>query len=130
MKKKHIISSDSDYFQDKEDVIKLESCPNGGNVCRSQMEFMNSNLLLARKFVENKEYSQALDLIKEAFHSTFDLKEGQCQVCAKFFRDTIINSLEVIVKDITKMGKGIFGFRNYKPDLIMAEKLLEELKQL
>lgn len=128
MKKKHIIARDSEYFSDDEDVIKLEFCKNDGEACRLQMEFMNGKLLLARKFVDKKEYPRALEVINEAFHSTFDLKFEQCQKCAKLFRVTILNSLDQMVYDLQKMTKGFFGNKNYKPDLVLAEKLFEELK--
>lgn len=128
MKKRRIIERDSDYFQDNEDAIKLESCANGGNACRSQMILMNKHLLLSRKLIENKEYNRALNEIKEAFETTFDLKEEQCQKCAQLFRDTIINSLETIISDLTKMSKRVFGFRNFESDLEMAKMLLQKLQ--
>lgn len=123
---KHIISKDSDYFHDDEEIIKLESCLDG-QVCRKDLSEINKNLLLSRKFIERKEFNRALDVIKEAFDSTYNLKEEHCQKCARFFRETIVNSLDNTVSDIRKMNKGFFRYRNYSAVLEIAEKMLNEI---
>jgi hypothetical protein len=125
-----IFSKDSDYFKDNEDIIKLEYCKDKGESCNSQMKMMNSNLLLARKLIEQKEYSRALQEIKLAFTSTYQIKPEHCQKCAELFRDTILNSLKKIISDLKKLTSGFFAKKNYKFDLQEAENLLRELEKL
>jgi hypothetical protein len=124
---KHIVLKDSEYFHDEEAIIKLESCLDG-QVCRKDLSEINKNLLLSRNFVERKEYNRALDVIKEAFDTTYNLKEDHCQKCARFFRETIINSLDRTVADLRKMNKGFFRYRDYSTVLEMAEKMLDAVR--
>lgn len=128
MKKTKIVVKDSDYFNDEEDVIKLESCNGGGDICTMQMRVMNDNLILARKFIEKKEYTNALEEIRKAYVSTNELKNMPCLKCADLFRDIILKSLEKIVADLKKLTSGFWGNKNYLFDLSEAEKLLETLK--
>jgi hypothetical protein len=128
MEKKHFIVKDSEYFQDSEDTIKLRNCPNEGNFCRGQMAYMNNRLLLVRKFIENKEFIRAIDFFAEAFDSTYDLREAQCQSCAKLFRGSIVKSLGHLVSDLEEMTKGFFSRKKYKTDLTLAKKLWQELQ--
>lgn len=123
-----LLSKDSEYFKDNEEIIKLEYCKEKGEACNSQMKLMNGNLLLARKLIEKKEYTRALQEIKQAHSSTYQIKPDHCQKCAQLFRDTIINSLRQLITDLKKMTKGLFANKNYKVDLEEAEKLLLELE--
>jgi len=127
MKKRRLVLRDSDYFQDGEDAIKLEYCADGGNTCRSQMAVMNENLLLARKFIENKEFSRGVEVIRKAFDSTFDLKDDKCQSCSKFFRLSITNSLTHIVHDLEEMNSGLFRSRLHQAEITTAVKMLKEI---
>ena len=127
MKKRRLVLRDSDYFQDGEDAIKLEYCADGGNTCRSQMAVMNENLLLARKFIENKEFSRGVEVIRKAFDSTFDLKEDKCQSCSKFFRLSITNSLTHVVHDLEEMNSGLFRSRLHQAEITAAIKMLKEI---
>jgi hypothetical protein len=127
MVKKRLIAKDSDYFRDSEETIKLEYCPSGGNTCRLQMTFMNEKLLLARKFAENKEPAKAVDAIKEAFDSTYDLVADQCQVCARLFRETITESLNLLIREQDEMRKGFFRKRRTNIELRLAINMLQEM---
>jgi hypothetical protein len=128
MKRTRIVLKDSDYFRDNEDVIKLEFCKNEGDACKVQMRLMNDSLVLARKFIEKKEYKNALQEIKNAYFSTSELQDLQCLKCADLFRDIILKSLEKIVTDLKKLTRGFWGNKNYLFDLSEAEKLYETLK--
>lgn len=124
-----LFSKDSDYFSDNEQIIRLEYCKDKGEACNSQMKTMNGNLLLARKFIEKKEYTRALHEIKQAFTSTYQIKPDQCQKCAQLFRDTIIGTLKQLITDLKKMTSGLFARKTYKFDLQEAEKLLLDLEE-
>lgn len=123
-----LFSKDSEYFKDNEAIIRLEYCKDKGDACNSQMKTMNGNLLLARKLIEKKEYTRALQEIKYAYNSTYLIKPEQCQKCAQLFRDTIINSLKQLITDLKKMTSGLFARKVYKFDLQEAEKLLQDLE--
>jgi len=128
MKKKWFISKDTDYYRDNEDAIELENCPAGGDLCKSQMAFMNKNLISARKLIENKEYTRAVISIKDSFDSTFELKEKQCQACADLFRKTISNKLDQLILDLDEMTNGFMGIKSYQSDLNVAKRLLQDMK--
>ncbi len=124
-----LFSQDSEYFRDKEEFIKLEHCKDKGDACNSQMKLMNGNLLLARKLIEKKEYTRALQEIKQAYNSTYQIKPEQCQKCAQLFRDTIMGTLKQITTDLKKMTSGLFARKMYRFDLQQAEILLRELEE-
>lgn len=126
--KKWLIAEDSDYFKDDEDAIKLEKCPQGGHACRKEMASMNESLQKARVYNENKEHIQGFILYKEAFDATFNIKEVECQICAVFFRNTILTSLNKVIVDLEKLSKGWFAKKRYKQELILLKESLKELQ--
>lgn len=128
MTKRQLLIKDSDYFHDHDDSIKLKYCPSGGENCHGQMAYMNNRLLLSQKFIENKEFIRAIDFLQEAFDSTFDLTENQCQRCAKLFRDSIIKTLIHLVADLEEMTRGLFRKKVYKIDLALAKQTLQQLQ--
>jgi hypothetical protein len=124
-----LFSKDNEYFSDNEEFIKLDYCKDKGEVCNSQMKLINGNMLLSRKFIEKKEYTQALQELKKAYYTTFEIKPDHCQKCALLFRDTLLRSLKEIITDLKKMTSGLFARKNYRFDLQEAEKLLLELEE-
>lgn len=129
MAKKRLIIKDSEYFHDNEDTIKLNFCPNDGEHCKGQMAYMNNRLLLTRKLVENKEYTRAIESLNEAFDSTYDLGEAQCQPCAQLFRESIVKTLEHLVSDLDEMTKGLFRKKTFIADLVLARRIMQELRE-
>lgn len=128
MRRAKIALKDSEYFRDDEDIIKLESCKNDGDACQMQMRLMNDSLVLARKFIEKKEYTNALQEYRKAYLSTHELRKMPCLKCADLFRDVITKSLEKIVSELKRMTRGFWGNKNYLFDLSEAEKLLETMR--
>jgi hypothetical protein len=128
MKRKQFIMRKTDYFRNDTDIIQLESCPYMKDYCRTVLPLLNDNLLLSRKFTENKEYPGAVDLLKDAFETVLDLRNDECQKCVAFFKETILRYLENIVSDLHSMTKGFFGNKNYIYDLQYAESIFDELK--
>lgn len=129
MKRKHFISSDKEYFEDKNDIISLESCLNGGIGCKAQLKAVNENLRLVHRLIEDKKHPHAINIIKETYNSTFEIKEERCQKCAGLFRETIVNSLNFIILDLSQLSQGILGDNIYKTDLDVAKKVLRELTE-
>lgn len=130
MKSNFLFRGDNEYFNDKEAFIKLEYCKEDGESCSSQLNAVNKNLVLARKLIEEKEYSKALQEINSAFNITYEIERPGCQKCAKLFRNTILNSLKQIIDDLKKTTSGIFAKKSLKPDLLLAEELFEKLNAM
>jgi hypothetical protein len=129
MKKFHLISNDDDYYDDKKGFIKLENCQYGGQKCIDQLAAINECKLNAQRYILNKEYESAIDELNTAYSFTFGLASPTCQQCAGFFQSIIIKSLEQIKSDLQKMTSGIFRRKCYLPDLLLVNKVLEELKK-
>lgn len=127
--KKRLITRDDDYFKNNEESIKLEHCADKGEKCRVQMVIMNENLLLARKMIENKEFTRSVEVIRKAFESTYMLKEKQCQGCAELFRNFIAQSLNQLVDDLEQLTTGFLASKKYVSDLENARKLLQEFRK-
>lgn len=124
----NIISSDSEYFKDDEDIIQIGNCDDNTVICSKQLKYINLNLLLVRKFVEKKEYPAALNEIKKAFLTTSQINQEKCKKCGDIIRSVILNTLNNTITDLRKMTTGFFANKNYKFDLTMAEQLLRELE--
>lgn len=130
LKKRHFISNDSDYFNDGEEAIKLEHCADGGKVCKLQMALMNEDLLIARKLIENKEFTRAAQYIRQAFDSTWSLKDDRCQGCAGLFRSSVFSVLDHLINDLEDMTRGFFGSKKYRMDLERALTLKQDIVNL
>ncbi|HEX3009648.1 MAG TPA: hypothetical protein VHO90_18735 [Bacteroidales bacterium] len=128
MKKKQFVMRDSDYFHDEEDIIRIESCASMKECCVSILPLLNKNLLLSRKLFENKEYPDAIFLLKDAFEAVSELTNDQCQRCKEQFREIILKHMETIVVDLREITTGLFANKNYRYDLEFAEEVFEELK--
>jgi hypothetical protein len=132
MKRKQLMLCESEYFNDKEGAIQLqpESCSQKGIACEQVIRGINKNLVLTRKFAEKKEYTRALNEIKEAHTSTFNLSTGTCLDCAQLFRQIILSQLEQTISELEKMTHGLFARKSLQYDLEEANKLYSELKML
>ena len=127
LKKRQFISKDNDYFKDGEETIKLEHCADGGIACKLQMMLMNEDLMIARKLIENKEFTRAAQHIKQAFDSTWALKDNRCQGCAALFRNSVFAVLDNLISDLEDMTRGFFGSKKYRRDLERAVLLKQEI---
>jgi hypothetical protein len=127
LKKRHFVSKDNDYFKDGDEAIKLEHCADGGKVCKLQMMLMNEDLLIARKLIENKEFTRAAQHIKNAFDSTWSLKDDRCQGCAALFRNSVFAVLDHLISDLEDMTKGFFGTKKYSKDLERVQLLKQDI---
>jgi hypothetical protein len=121
--------NESDAMQEKQGKIELISCPGGGNICSQHLISINKSFVDSNKHQQDKNYLRAIQLLKEAFHTTEDLQQEACKRCALMFRSTITRSIEEIHTDLHKMSTGIFRNRRYKSVYIEAGNVLKELKE-
>lgn len=124
-----ISKRDSKYFNDKEDFIELVSCPIEGTNCKDHRKLINKSMLESRRHLLDKDYSQSIQELKNAFNNTAELDQSACFQCAKLFRSTITQSVEVIHEDLQKMSSGIFGSKHYQSSYLMAASVLSEFKK-
>lgn len=110
-------------------TFELVSCPMNGVRCENHRSLMNENMVAARKHRINKEYQKSIIELKSAFEQTNYLQADTCQNCAKLFRSTIIDSVELIQDDLQKMTTGFFKDRRNLPSLEIAKEVLEEFKK-
>ena len=129
MKLLPLIMHESQYFKDKVEHIDLVECPNGGEVCKNQLNYINEKIQSSRVNWLNKDYPKALDDLKNAFETTFEVDKELCIPCADLFRATILKAVENIFDDLQQLTSGILRKKRYQSELELAEKVLRELKE-
>lgn len=124
-----ISQKESNYFNDKEGFIELESCPLGTEICIEHLDFINNKMRISRSYWLNKDFLQAIEELKKAYHKTTELNQPSCLQCAKLFRSTITNSMEAIHEDLLEMTSGIFKAKRFNSSLELSTIVLSEFKQ-
>lgn len=110
--------------------IELVKCPRGGFNCASQLSEINNFYQESDQYRTNKEYQQAIFLLKDAFDKTFELQQETCLKCAELFRLEIISSLENMMKDMKGMKFSIFKKKNrYEESNLLAQATLKEFTE-
>jgi len=112
---------------DSRDIIELVSCQNDGESCSELRPEINRLLRAARKSRVNKEYRKAIDEIVEAYFLTEQNMADGCRECREFFRETMLNSLNLITAELKKMSSGIFRDKRYREVYQFSAVKLEEL---
>ncbi|MFW6309512.1 MAG: hypothetical protein ACOC1D_00285 [Prolixibacteraceae bacterium] len=128
IKKKYAAKS-SPSKNDNFEKIELVRCPRGGKNCSSQLSDINKIYLESNNYKHNKEYRMSIESLKHAFDKTYELKESECEKCARIFRSTIIDSLENMHVELGKISSGYFRSKRFKGSYLMAEKTLQTLKK-
>jgi hypothetical protein len=121
--------NESDEIREQQGKIELISCPGGGNVCKNHLVSINQSFVDSHKHQQDKNYMRAIELLKNAYHSTEDLQQEACKRCALMFRSTITRSVEEIHSELHKMSTGIFRNKRYKSVYLEAGNVLKELKE-
>lgn len=114
---------------DKDNKIELVSCPRKGKNCHEHLNVINTRFNESRIYQSEKNYRRSVELLKSAFDETMHLQEPTCVKCAALYRSTIIESLEETHKDLQKMAHGFFRSGRFKGSYIMADNVLQELKE-
>jgi uncharacterized protein YaaR (DUF327 family) len=108
--------------------IELVSCPLREIMCNVHLSSVNTSFLESKQFHKNKDFQKSIESLKSAFYKTNELMDNPCTKCVQHFRSKIIESLEVIYNELTKIVKGIFGDKRYQQSYYAAVKLLKEFE--
>lgn len=115
------------YFHSDEDKIELVHCPEDKKECVKQLPDINHYFQESHQGRMDKDYLKAIEALKHAFDITYDIKEDSCATCSRFFRSTIISSMEIIYSDLKDLTSGWFSNKGYKPAFEKATQVLEEM---
>jgi len=110
------------------DKIELISCPRQGTECQHHRVVINRDFHESQTFLLNKDYSNSILALKDAYHKTTELHTTSCHSCAELFRLSITKSLENIHADLHKMSTGMFGTKRFRSSLELAGVVLSEIK--
>ncbi len=111
----------------KQEKFELVSCPINEKFCKELRPAINKDYLIAQQFHLNKEYQKSLESLKSAYSKTLVLTEPACAGCAKFFRDTIKQSMEEIQNEQQKRSLGFFNFKRHKVLQSRPQSVLTEV---
>lgn len=117
-------------LQETQDKIELVSCPRKNMICQEHLSVVNKCYVESDQHFKDKDYLRSIDVLKEAFYKTTELKESPCSKCAKVFRSTITESVVSIHNDLERMSSGIFGRKSYKPSCAKAAEVIEEFEYI
>ncbi len=116
----------SNGFTDKIEIVK---CPRGNKECNSQVSILNKMFYESNNYQHNKEYQLSVRTLKNAFKKTYELQDTSCKKCARFFRSTIIDSLENIHSELQHMSGGFYRKNHYKGSYLLVQNTLKDLKK-
>jgi hypothetical protein len=112
------------------DKIVLVNCPHDSTNYKIILFEINLLFHESEQYQMNKEYQYSVMSLKKAFEKTYELILPVEQQCANLFRQTIMESLEIIHQELKRMTKGFFRSRRYERSLMMSEETLKEFKQI
>src|SRR5690554_6270016 len=126
MNLKSLFSFSKTDYNDGQSKLELLGCPFSGEKCKQQLTVINSNYLKSSEYQREKNYRQAIILLKNAYESADELHQPSCVKCADLFRSTIAQSLKNIHDELRKMTTGIFRNKRYHSVYIEAANILKE----
>lgn len=112
----------------QKDRIELVSCPLREIMCNVHLSSVNKSFIESKQFHKNKDFQKSIESLKSAFYKTTELMENPCTKCVQHFRTNIIEFLEIIYNELSKIVKGIFGDKRYQQNCNTAIKLLKEFE--
>ncbi len=111
------------------DKIELISCPLLEEECRIHLREFNKSFSESNHYRVEKDFFRSIDTLKIAYYKTNDLNtKHPCSGCARFYRSTIIESLENLKDELTKMTSGFWGNKHYQVSLLKVNKTIQELQ--
>lgn len=117
------------YFHTDEDKMELVHCPEDKNECVKQLPDINRYFHESHQARMDKDYLKATEALKHAFDITYDIEEDSCATCSRFFRSTVISSMEIIYSDLKDLTSGWFSNKRYIPAFEKASQVLKEMNQ-
>lgn len=121
---------DTDYYNDNQEKIELVSNTNLTKKCEKYLIIVNESFHKFDLFRREKDFGRAIEVLKDAYITTFELTESKSLKFAVFFRSTIYESLESIRNELRSLSKGIIRRKRFKTSFELAEMVLNELKIL
>jgi Na+-translocating ferredoxin:NAD+ oxidoreductase RNF subunit RnfB len=126
--KQTLLKNSSGASDMAENKFQLQKCPRGGLKCRSHLAEINRLFKNSQNYLQSKDYQFSVQVLERAFKETYKLKESTCINCAKLFRAEIIDTVNNIHEELTRMSHGIFGKR-YLHIAASVERILSELSR-
>jgi hypothetical protein len=121
---------DSGFLNTDQDKIQIASCPRKETICKEQIAVINKCYAKSEQYYKDKDFERSLEILQCAFNKTSELSEISCSKCAVLFRSTITESVNNIHGELRKMTNGLFRNRRFESSFIMADKVLNELKNV
>jgi hypothetical protein len=112
------------------DKIVLVNCPYDSTNYKIILFEINLLFHESEQYQMNKEYQYSVMSLKKAFEKTYELILPVEQQVANLFRQTIMESLEIIHQELRRMTRGFFRSRRFERSLMMSEETLKEFKHL
>ena len=123
-----VVASESDYFNDATDKIEFTGCKLSHHTCLDYLPVINELFRDSERYHRIKNFDQALEALEQAFNTASEIKDANCLQCGLFFKATIIQSIENIHDDLSRMRSGLFGTRRYDNSYAKAEKMLKKFR--
>ncbi len=108
--------------------IELLNCHLNSPKCKHHLSLINQNYALAHDFLVEKDYFNSINSLKCAFKIATGINDTSCMSCARFFRNTLTESLENISGELKKMSSGLFAKKQYRTVYAEACNVLNEFK--
>ena len=121
---------DADYYGDNEDKIELLNCDSINKKCQMHLKLVNNSFKISDVCRRDKNFSHAVEVLKSAYITTFELTEPSCIKCGELFRSTISESLENIHSELRKLSGGIIKRKRFQSSYQFADNVLNELKDM
>lgn len=117
--------------RDNKNHVKFELmvCQAGGHNCREHLKVINQHYSEATFYHSEKDYTNSIKSLKNAYFVTDDLNQDSCVRCADLFRSTITDSLQSINKELHNLTSGFFRKKRYINCYVESCNVLNELKK-
>lgn len=100
---------------EKKVKFELVGCPVSGIYCSSILPEINALYDEAESAHINKEYQNAVELLKKAYLKTFELNESTCSACVNMFQSSIKNTMVNMQNEVKDMSFSFFCKKQYEP---------------
>jgi hypothetical protein len=122
--------TNSEHFKYTQETIELISCPLKEMMCEVHLSDVHKSYLESEHYRREKDFYMSIETLKNAFNKTKELMEHPCTKCTQLFRSNIIESMETIHTDLSKMSKGLFGKKRYQSSYNKVDSFLKEIENV
>ncbi|HZH73702.1 MAG TPA: hypothetical protein VFD91_14490 [Mariniphaga sp.] len=121
--------SENEYFSDTTDKIEFTGCKTSNHTCLDFLPIINDLFRESERFHRIKNFDQALNSLDQAFKTASEIKDSNCQQCSLFFKATIIQSIENLHNELSRMRSGWFATHRYDSSYFKAEAMLKKFRK-